>query len=314
MNDVMKKLLLIRTYVVKIHSEYEVFLIPIVKFLASFLSITVINSQLGYMTMLNNGVVVLVAALACSFLPIDFTVIFSMLFALGHFYSLGIEALAVGGSAFLVLYLLLLRFVSKEKIAIAILPILAVIKMPMLIPVLLGLLGSPFSVITVGCGLMFYSVILNVASNAQVISSLGDEAFIQKVRLIVDSIIGDKAMLITIFAAVVTVIVVYVIRRLSINNSWTIAMIVGYATNLIILLIGGVVAKVDAFEVIILFTSLVSFGITKIVEFFAHNVDYSRIEKVQFEDDDYYYYVKAVPKIALSETNKKTKKINSLKK
>jgi hypothetical protein len=26
------------------------------------------------------------------------------------------------------------------------------------------------------------------------------------------------------------------------------------------------------------------------------NLDYARTERVQFEDDDYYYYVKAVPK------------------
>ena len=26
------------------------------------------------------------------------------------------------------------------------------------------------------------------------------------------------------------------------------------------------------------------------------NLDYARIERTQFEDDDYYYYVKAIPK------------------
>ena len=31
-------------------------------------------------------------------------------------------------------------------------------------------------------------------------------------------------------------------------------------------------------------------------------VDYTRIESVQFEDDDYYYYVKAVPKVTVSDS------------
>ena len=31
-----------------------------------------------------------------------------------------------------------------------------------------------------------------------------------------------------------------------------------------------------------------------LVQFFCFMVDYTRIENVQFEDDDYYYYVKAV--------------------
>lgn len=40
-------------------------------------------------------------------------------------------------------------------------------------------------------------------------------------------------------------------------------------------------------------------------------VDYSRTEYIQFQDDDYYYYVKAVPKITVSAPDVKVQKINS---
>ena len=40
------------------------------------------------------------------------------------------------------------------------------------------------------------------------------------------------------------------------------------------------------------------------------NVDYNRTEIVQFEDDEYYYYVKAVPKNVVAAADKKVKKIN----
>ena len=42
-------------------------------------------------------------------------------------------------------------------------------------------------------------------------------------------------------------------------------------------------------------------------------MDYSRTEKVQFEDDEYYYYVKAVPKVNLSSKEKQIKKISGKK-
>ena len=42
--------------------------------------------------------------------------------------------------------------------------------------------------------------------------------------------------------------------------------------------------------------TLVSIVIAMAVEFFVFSVDYSRTEYAQFEDDEYYYYVKAVPK------------------
>ena len=43
------------------------------------------------------------------------------------------------------------------------------------------------------------------------------------------------------------------------------------------------------------------------------SLDYTRIEHVQFEDDDYYYFVKAVPKITVTTPEKKVKRINTRK-
>ena len=42
--------------------------------------------------------------------------------------------------------------------------------------------------------------------------------------------------------------------------------------------------------------SVISGVIAMIIQFLFFNLDYSRTERLQFEDDDYYYYVKAVPK------------------
>ena len=58
---------------------------------------------------------------------------------------------------------------------------------------------------------------------------------------------------------------------------------------------------------------LLSLLLAVVLQFFVFNVDYSRTEKVQFEDDEYYYYVKAVPKIVVSKPEKKVKQINSQK-
>ena len=47
-----------------------------------------------------------------------------------------------------------------------------------------------------------------------------------------------------------------------------------------------------------------------VMQFFLFNVDYSRTETMQFEDDDYYYYVKAVPKLTISAPDKVVKHIS----
>ena len=42
-------------------------------------------------------------------------------------------------------------------------------------------------------------------------------------------------------------------------------------------------------------------------------MDFKRTEFVQYEDDEYYYYVKAVPKITIANTDVKVKQINARK-
>ena len=61
----------------------------------------------------------------------------------------------------------------------------------------------------------------------------------------------------------------------------------------------------------LLFGAVVSVGVAAIYTFFAFAVDYSRTEYLQYEDDDYHYYVKAVPKIVVSAPDVKVQKINA---
>ena len=55
---------------------------------------------------------------------------------------------------------------------------------------------------------------------------------------------------------------------------------------------------------------LVSLALAFVLKFFVFSVDYTRTERLQFEDDEYYYYVKAVPKVTLSVPEKTVKKIS----
>jgi len=67
--------------------------------------------------------------------------------------------------------------------------------------------------------------------------------------------------------------------------------------NIVFMIIGIIIGAVAAY-------------ICKVVFF---SVDYKRTEFVQYEDDEYYYYVKAVPKISLVNENVKVKQINARK-
>lgn len=307
----MTALLELRENLKKIYSRNEAFILPVIKFLLSFIVLSIINGKMGYMTKLDNMAIVLIVSLLCSFLPTGFMAFFAMMFAVLHMYALSIETAAVGLVVFLLLYLLFLRFTAKEALLVVLTPVLCMLKLPYVMPVAMGLIGTPASCVSVGCGVVVYYLLQTVITNAPTINSMGAEEATAKLRLLIDGMLGNKAMLVMIAAFAITVIVVYLIRRMSVDHSWTIAMVAGVMIEVMILLVGDLMYDTNLSIVSALLGAVVTLIACKIIEFFRFCLDYSRTEKVQFEDDEYYYYVKAVPKMTVAAPTNTVKKINT---
>ena len=307
----MTALLELRETLKKIYSRNEAFILPVIKFLLSFIVLSIINGKMGYMTKLDNMAIVLIVSLLCSFLPTGFMAFFAMMFAVLHMYALSIETAAVGLVVFLLLYLLFLRFTTKEALVVVLTPVLCMLKLPYVMPVAMGLIGTPASCVSVGCGVVVYYLLQTVITNAPTINSMGAEEATAKLRLLIDGMLGNKAMLVMIAAFAITVIVVYLIRRMSVDHSWTIAMVAGVMIEVMILLVGDLMYDTNLSIVSALLGAVVTLIACKIIEFFRFCLDYSRTEKVQFEDDEYYYYVKAVPKMTVAAPTNTVKKINT---
>ena len=304
----MTALLELRENLKKIYSRNEAFILPVIKFLLGVIVLSIINGKMGYMTKLDNMAIVLIVSLLCSFLPTGFMAFFAMMFAVLHMYALSIETAAVGLVVFLLLYL---RFTAKEALVVVLTPVLCMLKLPYVMPVAMGLIGTPASCVSVGCGVVVYYLLQTVITNAPTINSMGAEEATAKLRLLIDGMLGNKAMLVMIAAFAITVIVVYLIRRMSVDHSWTIAMVAGVMIEVMILLVGDLMYDTNLSIVSALLGAVVTLIACKIIEFFRFCLDYSRTEKVQFEDDEYYYYVKAVPKMTVAAPTNTVKKINT---
>ncbi len=307
----MRNLLEIKELIRRFYSKNEVFIVPVLKFLLALIALLNINKQLGYMPRINNIAIVLIASLLCSFLPTGCIILFSALFVLLHLYALAIEAAVVGFALFLVMFLLFFRFSPKDSLVVLITPLFFGLRIPYVVPVAMGLLGTPASAVSVGCGVVVYHLVRFVSVSAPSIKALDVSEATARLRMVIDGIIDNKEMMVTVAAFAFTVILVYIIRRLSVDHSWTIAMIAGTIMNIVILLLGDLMYDTNVSVIGVIFSSLISLGLCVVLQFFTFSVDYSRTEKVQFEDDEYYYYVKAVPKMTVAAPEKTVKRINT---
>lgn len=309
----MTSLLELKQYIKRFYIKNETYITYVWKFLLALITISVINGKLGYMQPLNNIAIVLMASLLCSILPANFIVFVAALFILGHLYSMAVESALIAAIIFLLMFLLYFRFSPKDTLAVLLTPLFFFLHIPYVMPLAMGLLGLPTSVVSVSFGLIISYMITYFSNNTAKIGAEGVEETANQFQQVLNGIVGDKAMMVMIGAFAVTLVLVYIIRRTSIDNSWKIAILSGAVCLIVCILIGDLVLETNISLFGVIVGTLVSSLLMLVVEFFAFNVDYSRTEKVQFEDDDYYYYVKAVPKVTVSTPDRKVKRINRAK-
>lgn len=309
----MTGLLVAKQILMALYSKYEVYITPLLKFLLALISLLLINSRIGYMDSIDKMTVVLIVSLMCSFMPMNFIVVMAALFIMLHLYAFNLECTVVVGVGFLLMFLLYLRFSPKDTLVVVLLPICFLFRIPYVVPLSMGLVGTPVSAVSVACGTVAYYMLHFVTQNVSVIMAMTDEEKTVKFKYVIDGILNSREMVITIVAFSVTVILVYLIRRLSIDYAWTIAMVAGAVVNITVVLVGDLMFDTNVSLLEVVLGNILSLLVAVVLQFFVFNVDYSRTEKVQFEDDEYYYYVKAVPKIVVSKPEKKVKQINSQK-
>jgi hypothetical protein len=178
-------------------------------------------------------------------------------------------------------------------------------------PLLVGLLCGPTAVITLCCGIVVHYYIDYVSVNALTIQGMSATGTIDKIRVAIDGIIRNDEMFLALFSFAIATLVVHILRKQSIDYAWSIAIFTGAMTNVILNFMGLLVFDNGPSVIGLLLGTIVAIPVAIVVGFMFMGLDYSRTEKVQFEDDDYYYYVKAVPKMSIQAPSKTVKKINT---
>ena len=86
-----------------------------------------------------------------------------------------------------------------------------------------------------------------------------------------------------------------------------ISIITGGVAYVFIMLVGSFGMNLNATVAMVplLICTIAAVLLALVLEFFAFGGDYSRAERLEYEDDEYFYYVKAVPKVAVTRTDVK---------
>jgi len=306
----MKEILQFRERLKGLYGRFDVYIIPVLRFILALITYTIINRSIGYMEKLDSAMVVLGASLVNAFLPVNAIVLFAGIFIVLHLYTLSVICALIIFLLFIVMFLLYFHFAPKDGIAVLITPLLCSVGLPYIVPLVFGLTGSIFSAIPIACGVVVYYAVSYVKTNGSALQDLDIEALSKELKSVVDGIMGNQTMRVMILALGISCLVVYLIHRLSIKYSWTIAVVMGGISELAVMLYGTASYDLDISVASLFFGISLSLVLAVIIQFFILSVDYVRTEFLQFQDDEYYYYVKAVPKMSVPVSEKKVKRIS----
>lgn len=289
--------------------------LPIVKFLLALAVFRGINSNLGYLKMLNSMYVVLILSLICAILPLNGMVFLAMLVIIGHCFALHMVIAGLAALVLLVLWFLYLRFVPKDAPALLLTPLAFWLHVPSAVPVAYGLAGTPLSAFSAACGVVVYYMCdmihgkmepLLHAAEAPEITAVVQEFF--------NGLFRNEEMLLVLVACALTVLLVNAIRHSSADYAWQISIVAGSVAYAVIMIAGSLALDVQIALPMVLIGAAAGCLVGFVLEFFLFGADYTRTEYLEYDDDDYYYYVKAVPKFNVTKAQRRVTYIRNEKK
>jgi hypothetical protein len=306
----MMPLLVFRERVKSFYQRHDIYINPAVKFIFAFISFIAINQEIGFDSRLKSLPVVMALALLSAFTPSAIMVLIATFMAALHVYYASPILSILVIILFMIIYFLFARFTPRYGYVVLAIPILFFLKIPYAMPILLGIIASPVAVVSSVCGVLVFYIIqlVKTAVNVQVNPSVDD--VLKLYTDVIDGLMNNKQMIMTIVIFTAILLVVYYVRRMKFDYAFEISIAAGALTSVLGFLISDIILDKSEQILAMILGTIVSGAIVYVVQFFKLTLDYSGVEHAQFEDDVYYYYVKAVPKVSITTPQMKVKHIN----
>lgn len=309
----MSTLLVWKELLQKYYAKYTRYINTALRFILALFVFGLISHNIGFMDKLASVPVTILIAVVSSILPMSFMVIAASVMVLINMYSIAAPLALVTGIIFILMYIFYFRFTPSKSWLVLLTPVTFALNIPFVIPITYGLIGKPVCAFPVMFGTIIYYMLNYVKVSASMY--LGEDAMRLSEGAIayVKQIFSNKEMWLMVAVMCLTLLVVYNIKNRAIDRCWEIATVSGAVTAIVLGTFGNIVFTLHLSYIAMFLSGCAAVLAGFLFEILFFSMDYTKTEYVQFEDDEYYYYVKAVPKICVSAPEKMVKHINERK-
>ena len=282
----------------KIYAEYDEFILPAVKFITAFLVLLVLKQYIGFDASISRLPVLLVVSLICAFLPAGSITIAATAFTILNMLKGSLSMTLVMCVYSMIVMVVCFGLRPGKTVVIALMPVFMILKIPYVIPLAISLIAGFSGMVPMTAGTISWFILRYFHDNHENLKIVKDPMIIVKEFVsIVNSIMDDRSIIVLCLVFILGLTAGYVIARTEFNYCRIAAVVISTLIMVLAEFAGDLYFEVSPDHMVIILGALISMILIIILDMFIFNVDYKGKQKLSFEDDEYVYYVKALPKV-----------------
>ena len=290
----------LRTKLVLLYQKADFIIRPMFKFLLALLALVRLRNMFNYNDLLTSNIAALLISLAAAFVPMSMTLAIMFVYIALLLQPVSVMMSILPIAVYLVLYCFFLRMIPEYSVAVIAMPLLLTWRLPYVIPMAIGLFFTPLGIIPTCAGVFTYYLLKNINTSMVTIEQVSSkENPLQIVSDTMNKVIKDEDMFAIMAVFTLIIVVMFLIRNIRMDYSFEISIAIGAAVSAISFFVLLLRMDIGMGVMEIILSSVLSALIMYVAYFLYRPLFYAGTERVRFEDDDYYYYVRAVPKIKI---------------
>ena len=282
----------------KIYAEYDEFILPAIKFLAALLVLFFLKGYIGYNSTFSRPLFLIVLSLVCSFLPAGAITIAAAAFTILNMYKGSLSMTLVMCVYSMIVMVICFGLRPGKTVVIALMPVFMILRIPYLIPMALAMIAGIGGIVPMTAGTVAWYILRYFHENHETLAYVKDPMMIVKEFVqIVNSILDDRSLIVLCLVFILGSITCYLISRTEFDHCRPVAVISSAVIMTLAEVAGDLYFKIKPDYLMMAVGIPVSLILVLLLDLFVFNVDYKGKQKLSFEDDEYVYYVKALPKV-----------------
>ncbi|MEE3468078.1 MAG: hypothetical protein VZQ83_06535 [Eubacterium sp.] len=209
-----------------------------------------------------------------------------------------------------IFFLLFGRKAREQWYMLISVPTLSACEMGFSVPVVSALVASPSLVPAMVMGIIVRFSLEGVAEYTATAQRLaGDNNIFSPLQYLINYLVSNRLFWVALIVYTLTFVVIYLLRRANFRYAPQIAILVGSIVLYTMVMISNIIWELELNLILTSILVIVTMGIAYLVQFMHISLDYHGTRKLQFEDDEYFYYVTAIPKYNVAVGDKVVTKI-----